>query len=140
MAAKLSALQQDFLKQLFSVAQGNMPAAAKAVGLDDYSIILDDAMVDAIKSRADKELSVNIPRAIFVINKMLQDDGTGMFVSDKLHKVATDILDRAGLSKQERPQSGSQQMGLIFLPNKIPLPEPPQQEALEHGISSQAIP
>lgn len=142
MAVKLSALQHEFLKQLFSVAQGNMPTAAKAVGLDDYGILLDDAMVEAIKTRADKELAGNIPRAVYVINKMLEDDGSGMFVSDKLHKVATDILDRAGLSKQERPQTGSQQMGLIFLPNKIPLPEPPKQlesEMVPDGIPSPAI-
>lgn len=122
---KLSAVQKLFLKTLFGKAQGDLKKASAELGFDDYSQLMTDEFIDAIKKRADNELMLSVPRAIYIINKMITDEDGGMFVSDKLHKVCADVLDRAGLSRRERASSGSTTIGLVFLPSKNALPEPP---------------
>lgn len=133
--AKLTSLQQEFIKALFGPAMGNLKAAAKACGLDDYSDLMTDELSEEIKKRADKELVMNVARATYVINQMLNEAEGGVFFSEKLHKVATDILDRAGISKQERPHHAGVTVGLVFLPNKNILPEPPEPIKIENSVA-----
>lgn len=138
--ARLSPTQLDFLRHLFGKANGNLALAAKeAIGTEDYSQLLTDELLDAIKKRADDELVLNIPKAVFIMSKMLSEP-EGMLYSDKLHKVAADVLDRAGLSKRERPSSGNVTVGIVLLPNKQMLPEPPNHEIIDQQASPTAIP
>lgn len=126
--AKLSATQETFLKCLFGPANGNLKAAAKATfGTEEYQDILTDELLDAIKKRADNQLTLNVPKAVFIMQKILDEPESFMFM-DKLHKVAADILDRAGLSKKERGGNNTSVIGIVMLPNKMQLPEPPQVE------------
>lgn len=129
--AKLTATQEVFVKNLFGPANGNLKTAAQAaIGSEDYSQLMTDDLLQYIKSRADNELVLNVPKAIYIMQKMLDETDGSYFVNDKLHKVAADILDRAGISRQERPQHQTTAIGVIFLPNKAALPTPPQQEVI----------
>lgn len=124
---KLTATQTEFLRQLFGPCSGNLKQASKAaIGSEDYSVLMTDEVLEAIKRRADNELVLNVPKAVFIMQKML-DEPESMVFLEKLHKVAADILDRAGLAKQERPNSGAMQVGIVMLPTKAALPEPPIQ-------------
>lgn len=123
--SKLSTIQQKFLSELFGAALGNAKLAAKnALGSEDYSSILTPELISEIKQRADKELALQTPKAVFIISKMLDDPENAPFM-DKLHKVAADVLDRAGISKQERAGSSMLTVGVVMLPSKAVLPEPP---------------
>lgn len=128
--AKLTQTQHEFVKALFGAALGNLKTAAKMVGVDDYSVLMTEELTEAIKKRADTELVMNVPKAVQMMNKILNDPDSVPYM-DKLHKVAADILDRAGLAKQERPNSGGATIGLVFLPDKKSLPEPPEDEEVE---------
>lgn len=122
---RLSPTQTAFLNNLFGVCNGNLKQAAKlTTGSDEYSGLLTDELTFAIKKRADTELALNVPKAVYIISKML-DDPEGAPFMDKLHKVAADILDRAGLSKQERAGNNMLTVGVVMLPSKAALPEPP---------------
>lgn len=131
---KLTPIQNEFVRVLFGKAMGNAKVACEEVtGSTDCSSIMTSELVEAIKLRADQELALSVPRAVHVIQQMLHGEGQDIFVSDKLHKVCTDILDRAGISKQERPSSAGTTIGLVFLPDKKMLPEPPHEAlTLEH--------
>lgn len=132
MATKLSPIQQAFLKQLFGPSMGRLKDASKAIlGHEDYSDLLTQDFLDAIKYRGDQEINLNVPRALFVINQMLDGDPSQGFMSDKLHKVAMDVLDRSGLSKQERPSNSGATVGLVFLPAKKALQEAPDEPESE---------
>lgn len=122
---KLAATQQAFLNALFGPARGKLKEAAKiATGQEDYSQFLTDDLLAAIKKRADGELTLAVPKALFMMTSALEDPENSMFI-DKLHKIAADILDRAGVSKQERPVSSQTMIGIVMLPNKMELPPPP---------------
>jgi len=136
--AKLSQLQHEFIRQLFGASQGNVKAAAKAVGVEDYSTLFTNELVEELKLRADREMALNIPRAVYVISKMINEEDGALFFNEKLHKVCADLLDRQGLAKQERPNSGATSIGLIFMPNKQELPPPP--EAIEGELVKHQIP
>jgi len=124
-AARLSPVQQEFLKQLFGPCLGNVRKAAEAVcGTDDYTQFMTEEMSEAIKKRADQELVFNVPKAVATMQKILDDPDNTPYM-DKLHKVAADILDRAGLSKVDRNVKGSTQIGLVLLPSLNPNPEQP---------------
>lgn len=126
--AKLTATQEAFLKQLFGPCSGNLKTASKAViGSEDYSQLMTDELLTAIKSRADSELILSVPKAVYIMQKLLDPEDGSFFASDKLHKIAGDILDRAGLSRQERPTHNSTTIGIVMLPNKALLPVPPKQ-------------
>lgn len=141
MVARITPTQQEFLKILFGKAAGNLKTAAKEIlGTEDYSDLLTDELLNAIKRRADSELTMNVPKAIFIMQKML-DEPESMLYMDKLHKVAADILDRAGVSKQERPSNNTMTVGIVMLPNKIPLTEPVliEQETVQHQLTAQPV-
>ena len=122
---QLSPTQTEFLKNLFGVASGNLKQAAKlTINSEDYSSLLTDELTSAIKKRADAELAASVPRAVNVIQQMLNDPESVMFM-DKLHKIAADVLDRAGLSRQERAGNNMMTVGVVLIPNKASLPEPP---------------
>lgn len=128
--AKLTTTQLDFIKHLFGKANGDMKKASfLAIENEDYSGLLTDELLDEIKRRADQELILNVPKAIFIMNKMLSEPESMPFL-EKLHKVSADILDRAGLSKRERPSSSNMTVGVILLPNKAKLPELPDDTAI----------
>jgi hypothetical protein len=126
MVKNLTETQVQVIKHLFGAAMGDVKKAAAACGVENIADILTDEFVEAIRKRGDGELSLSIPRAIYVIQQMLSEDPSqATFYSEKLHKVATDLLDRAGISKQERSSSGGMTVGLIFMPDKRPLSAPP---------------
>ena len=120
---KLTPLQQDFLTQLFGKACGNLTTAAEAVGVEDYSILMTEELIEAIKKRADNEIALNVPRAIFTMQNMLTNPNE-TFNMDKLTKLCTEFLDRAGLGKVERSGGGGLKIGLVILPDKLMLEEP----------------
>lgn len=125
MSDKLSDKQKSFLAELFGSCAGNSKAAAKKViGTEDYSSLMTDDLVSEIRKRGDKEIAMNVPRAIHTISKLLEDPDSAAFAMP-LHKIAADILDRAGISKQERTQQSQVAVGIVFLPAKQELPEPP---------------
>lgn len=125
--ARLSALQEDFLKELFGVHAGDIKKAAAAVGVSDYSTLMTDEMTNAIRTRADNELIFNAAKAVYTMSKILENpEGVPYF--DKLHKVAADVLDRAGLGKVDRSVKGATAIGLVFLPDLKPVPQPPEEE------------
>lgn len=129
--SKLTPTQLSFIRNLFGKANGDMKEAMRLTcDSEDYAQLLTDELLDAIKKRADDELVLNIPKAIFIMNKMLSEPDSVPFL-EKLHRVAADVLDRAGLSKRERPTSGTMTVGIVMLPNKIALPEPPKHETIE---------
>lgn len=128
--AKLTSTQHEFLTFLFGPALGNLTVAAEMVGIKDYSVLMTEELTEAIKKRADAEIAMNVPRAVHMINKILTDHENVPYM-DKLHKVCADVLDRAGISKQERPNSGGAAIGLVFLPDKKALPEPPDEDEAE---------
>lgn len=130
MAEKLTPIQTEFINILFGKAMGSVKVACEICGIEDYLTILTDGLIEAIRTKADQALALSVPRAVHVIQKMLDTEEGSVFVSEKLHKVAIDVLDRVGLSKKERPSSGGTTIGLVFLPNKMPLPEPPKDEAI----------
>jgi hypothetical protein len=132
--SKLTATQEEFLKQLFGPCTGNLKAAAKAVtGSEDYSELMDDALLSALKRRADNEIVLSSAKATFILQRILENPEDVLFFKD-VAKVASDILDRAGISRQERTSGGSTIVGLVYLPPKISLPEPPPEEVvmIEH--------
>lgn len=123
--AKLTATQEAFLKQLFGPCNGDLKKASKAsIGSEDYSTLMSDELIDAIKKRADNEIAMSSVKATYILQKILSGEEDIIF-SDKLAKVAQDILDRSGLSRQERPQHNSMTIGVVMLPNKAVLPTPP---------------
>lgn len=124
--AKLTPLQNEFLTALFGPAAGSLADAAKATGVSDISQLMTDEFAAAIKQRADNEMLWNVPKAIHVMKNMLENPQAVMNM-DKLLKVCTEFLDRSGLSKQERGISGQGAIGLVFLPNKQPVQEPPDE-------------
>ena len=136
--AKLSPVQAEFLKQLFGPALGDLKKAAELAKIDDFQHILTDDLVEAIKTRADTEIALNVPKAVFRINQMLNEPETVPFI-EKLHKVCTDVLDRSGLSKAERPNASGATIGLVYLPSKKPLPEPPSEDD-NGGLQTPSIP
>lgn len=128
---KLTPLQQEFLKVLFGpVCQGNLKDAANELGITDFDDLLTPELTSAIKSRADHEITLNVPRAIFVMRNML-DNPNSSFNMDKVTKLCTEFLDRAGLGKVERASEGGLKIGLVILPNKIVLQEP-ENETIEN--------
>lgn len=130
MANKLSPTQNLFIKELFGNCHGNVKNAAKAVlGTEDYSSLMTDDLIEAIRGRADAELALQAPKAIHTITRMLEEPENMMFM-DKLHKVCADVLDRIGVSKQERHTVGQVAIGIVLLPTKEKLPEPP---TIEHS-------
>lgn len=129
MAAKITATQAAFLNYLFGAGCGDLNATAKALGYEDYSHLLTAEFIEEVKKRADQQLAMNVPRAVHVLSKMLHDGDA--FVNDKLAKVAADILDRSGISKQERPSASGTTIGLVFMPDKKQLPEAPREEVNE---------
>lgn len=131
--AKLTTLQNDFLTALFGPAAGSLAEAAKATGVSDISQLMTEEFAAEIKRRADNEMLFNVPKAIHVMKNMLENPQAVMNM-DKLLKVATEFLDRAGLSKQERGLSGQGAIGLVFLPNKVVVQEPPD-ELIEQQVS-----
>lgn len=142
MASKLTDLQQKFLKNLFGAALGDTTLACEMTGIADYQDLMTDDLIEEIRTRADQNLSMNVPKAVFLIQKMLANSEDGsMFVSEKLHKVATDLLDRVGLSKKERPNSGGTTLGLVFLPAKASLPLPPPDDVItiEHRVLESVV-
>lgn len=133
---KLSPTQAAFLKALFGEAQGNMKLACKEVtGSEDYQLLLTEELIDAIKRRSDQELQLNSARAVFILGKIM-DDPESVLYADKVAKVATEVLDRAGLSKRERAGNNQTVVGVVFLPNKTPLPEPPMLETIQQTIEA----
>lgn len=121
----LTAPQLAFVNALYGPARGNLKAAAKiATGTEEYIQLLDETLLDAIKKRADNELTLSVPKALYVMTTAL-DNPEDAFYIDKLHKIAADILDRAGVSKQERPTTSTQMIGIVMLPSKNVLPPPP---------------
>lgn len=133
MAAKLTQLQQDFLKQLFGPAQGKLEAAAKALDLDDYSSLMTPELVEAIKTRADHEITLNVARAVFVMKNML-DNPNEAFNMDKVTKLCTEFLDRAGLGRVDRNTTGGLKIGLVILPDKIRLADPDASLVLDQKV------
>lgn len=136
--AKITELQQEFIKQLYGACAGDMKKAAAAVGVEDYSMLMTDEVIEAIKKRADNELVFNVPKAVSVMSKIL-DNPESVLYFDKLHKVAADVLDRAGLSKVDRSVQGSTAIGLVFLPDLKPTPEPPEDETEQPASPPPAI-
>lgn len=131
MAANLTQLQQQFLKILFGpLAQGNLTIAANELGITDYETLLTPELTSAIKSRADHEITLNVPRAIFVMRNML-DNPNNLFNMEKVTKLCTEFLDRAGLGKVDRASEGGMKIGLVILPNKFVIAEP-ENETIEH--------
>lgn len=126
--SKLTEVQQKFLKQLFGPSMGNAKDASKTViGTEDYSSLMTDELTIAIRKRADSELALNVPKAVFIISKIMDDPESHPFM-DKLHRVAADVLDRAGLSKQERVGNNMITVGVVMMPSKSIMPEPPTLE------------
>lgn len=131
MAAKLTQLQSEFLKILFGpLAQGNLTVAANELGITDYEALLTPELTSAIKSRADHEITLNVPRAIFVMRNML-DNPNNSINMEKVTKLCTEFLDRAGLGKVERMSEGGLKIGLVILPNKFEIKEPVDHETIE---------
>lgn len=126
--ARLTPTQQQFIAALFGPAMGNLSEAAKQIGITDYSSLMTDELASEIKKRADNEMLWNVPKAIHTMSEMLINPQNVMNM-DKLLKVCTEFLDRAGISKQDRAISGGGQIGLVFLPNLKPLEEPPDEES-----------
>lgn len=120
-AKRLTPLQQEFLKALFGTCHGNLQKAAEEAGIDDFSLIMTDELADAIRAKAEHQLALNVPQAIFTLQNILSNPDPTMHFApiDKLTKVCTEILDRAGLGKVERStSSGGLKIGLIILPDK----------------------
>ena len=135
MASKLTTIQQAFVKELFGASLGSIKTASnKVLGSDDFSDILDDNLIAEIKRQGDAQLAMNVPKAIHVITKMLENPEENLYL-DKLHKIAADVLDRAGISKQERTQHSTMQIGIVLLPTKTNLPEPPAIEGVAHTLA-----
>lgn len=131
----LSPTQNKFLSALFGSHIGNAKSASKDIlGTEDYSSLMTDELISEIKKRGDKEIAMSVPRAIHVISRLLEDPESAAF-ADKLHKIAADVLDRAGISKQERTSSSQVAIGIVLLPSKVNLPEPPtiEQNSVIHG-------
>lgn len=124
---QLSAVQQQFVNKLFGAADGNLKEAATQCGIEDYASIMTSEMIDEIKRRADQELALNVPRAVSILNKILNTPEQVPFLERQL-KCAESVLDRTGLSRQDRVQLGGQTLGLVFLPTKSLLPLPPPEE------------
>lgn len=120
--SKLTTLQQEFLKQLFGPCSGDLKLAAKAVEVDDYSVLMTSEMLLALRERADNEIAFNVPKAIFVMQKILHNPESTMNMA-ALTKLCSEFLDRAGLGKVERGGSGGLKIGLVILPDKTPIKE-----------------
>lgn len=120
---RLTPLQTQFLAQLFGAACGKLDAAATAIGVDDYSMLMTDELTEAIKKRAETEITLNIPKAIFVMQNMLHNPEQS-FNMDKVTKLCTEFLDRAGLGKVERSGGGGLKIGLVILPDKLLVRDP----------------
>jgi hypothetical protein len=135
MASKLSPTQIQFVKELYGSSMGNLKEAAKKViGSEDYEGLLTADLIAEIKKRGDEQLAMSVPKAIYVLTNMLENPGETLFL-DKLSKIAQDLLDRAGLSKNERPQTSTLQIGIVLLPTKVALPEPPTIEGVAHTLA-----
>lgn len=123
--ANLSNIQKAFLVELFGPSMGSLKTAAKVVlGTEDYSSILTDDLLAAIRKRGDAEIVAHIPKAIHTLSKMLENPEQSMYM-DKLQKIASDILDRAGIVKKEAARNDNLTIGVVLLPAKGKLPEPP---------------
>lgn len=133
---RITPLQSEFLKQLFGASCGNLKLAAEAIGVEDYSMLMTDELTEAIKRRADQEIAMNIPKAIFTMQNML-DNPNNTFNMDKLTKLCTEFLDRAGLGKVERSGGGGLKIGLVILPDKLRIEEPVT-KTIEHEVSLMA--
>ena len=128
--AKLSPTQQIFIKELFGAAMGDLSLAAdKAIGTADYSSLMTDELLAEIRKRADAEILMQAPKAVYTISKILANP-EGSFYIDKLAKICGDVLDRAGISKKEQSSGSQMQIGIVFLPAKQQLPEPPALESI----------
>jgi len=128
--AKLTEIQNQFIKELFNDSLGDVKEAAKKVlGTEDYSSLLTDELIAEIQKRSEVEIALQAPKAIHTLSQMLKNP-EGSFFIDKLSKVAQDILDRAGVSKKEAKQSSQMTIGVVLLPSKTVLAEPP---AIEQG-------
>lgn len=135
MASKLSPTQLAFVNELYGSSMGNLKEAAKKVtGSEDYNSLMTDDLIAEIKRRGDMQIAMSVPKAIHVISQMLENPSETLFL-DKLHKIAGDLLDRAGLSKSERPQHSTMQIGIVLLPTKVALPEPPTIEGVAHTLA-----
>lgn len=128
--AKLTATQESFLKALFGSCAGNLKAAAKeATGSEDYTSFIDENLLQALKRRADQEVVLSSAKAAFILQRIMDNPEDLLFFKD-VAKVASDILDRSGISRQERMAGGGSVIGLVMMPMKAILPDPPSQEAL----------
>lgn len=135
MVSKLSPTQLAFIKELYGNSLGNLKEASKKVlGSEDYDSLMTADLIAEIKRRGDEQLALNVPKAIHVITQMLENPGETLFL-DKLHKIAADLLDRVGLAKSERPQTSTLQIGIVLLPTKVALPEPPTIEGVAHTLA-----
>jgi hypothetical protein len=130
MKNKLTEDQTKFLSALFTTCMGDLKKAAnEAIGTEDYSSLVDDALLSELKKKSDREIQLSAAKATFILRKVLDHPEDLVFFKD-VAKVASDILDRAGISRQERSVSHSSVLGLVFLPPKAELPPPPPEEKI----------
>ena len=117
MARKLTERQQKFIDALFGEAMGNHRLAMDIAGYSSNTTWRDvTANINEEILQASKEyLSMHAPKAAVAITGII-DDPTELGNRDKL-TAAKDVLDRAGVVKQEKIEVNTPS-GLFILPSK----------------------
>lgn len=117
MAKQLTEKQNDFLNALFGEAVGDHRLAMDIAGYSPSTTIRDVTLglQEEILQGSREYLAVNAPKAAVAITGII-DDPTELGNRDKL-TAAKDVLDRAGVIKQEKIEV-SAPSGLFILPAK----------------------
>lgn len=134
----LTPMQEAFLTALMSdECKGDFRAAMNAAGYSKSyhpgKLIAD--LKDEIIERAELILAKNAPKAALAVTGIL-DDPTA--IGNKMRMdAAKDVLDRAGLSKQERVTINTDEKNAIFvLPAKAPIKLVEKTEEMEYNSGS----
>ena len=108
--------QEKFLNALFGEAQGNFREAMNIAGYaqTEYPARLIRSLKAEIIERAEYMLAANAPKAVLSMSGIL-DDPSALGNKDRL-AAAKEILDRAGIVKNEKVEHKTNGAAIVFLP------------------------
>lgn len=120
MSKELTEKQKEFIRLV--VYENLKPSdAAKKAGYSDKTLahLITDALRQEIIDETERMMATHVPSAARVLIDQLDPEKALEPGSEKRANAATQLMDRTGLTKRERPQQIQQgAIGVVFLPAK----------------------
>lgn len=119
---KLTPKQQAIVDALFSIeCKGDLRKAAKMANCEDGKFTMTEDLRQCIADMSSLQLGSYSAKAAFTLNDVLSGNPDTLINANAMIKAATELLDRAGLSKVDRVQITGVENSLVILPAKKPI-------------------